>query len=158
MRSKVSSVTTVSVALVLWSLTAGALGRQPDAFDACAREPDSAQRLACFDRAITARRGSDQAAAPTPQAKDVRQPRKERPVHDEPAPSPAPIVARIVRVIPRGPYISAFELDNGEVWEQTEAVNFSARPRDEVTIRPGALGSFFLKGADGPSTRVRRVK
>ncbi|MGH8259930.1 MAG: hypothetical protein ACREUG_09585 [Steroidobacteraceae bacterium] len=63
----------------------------------------------------------------------------------------------MVRVIPRGPYISAFELDNGQIWVQAEAKDFWARPREKVTIRPGVLGSFFLK-ADGAEVRVQRVK
>lgn len=172
----------ISSALVLVALSAGALARQPDAFDACAREQDPAQRLACFDRETAARHATGQApaaatpgkpvsapkpattSAPIPSANsdvglDARQLRKERRERGEAAPAPpAPIAARVVRVIPRGPYISAFELDNGQIWEQSEAAKFSAMPRDEVTIRHGALGSFFLKRANGPSVRVHRVK
>ncbi len=176
-------IRTLSAALVIVLLSTGAIARQPDAFDACAREQDPAQRLACFDRETAARHTNQSAApaAPTqaaPASKptaaptaaptrssssdiglDARQLRKARRERGESEPPPpAPIVARVVRVIPREPLISAFELDNGQIWEQAEAMRFSAMPRDEVTIRHGMLGSFFLKGADGTSVRVHRLK
>ena len=37
-------------------------------------------------------------------------------------------------------------------------MNFPAKPQEEVTIRPGVLGAFFLKGADGSVVRAHRVK
>ena len=99
------------------------------------------------------------AAANSDVGLDARQARKERRERGEAEPTkPAPIVARVVRVIPRQPLISAFELDNGQIWEQSEAMRFSAEPQDEVTIRHGMLGSFFLKGAHGISVRVHRLK
>ncbi len=73
-------------------------------------------------------------------------------------PPPEPIEALIVKVIPRQPFISAFELDNGQIWEQSEAMKMTAEPREKVTIRQGVLGAFFLKAADGAVVRVRRVK
>jgi hypothetical protein len=176
-------IKTLSAALLIVSLSTGVTARQPDAFDACAREQDPAQRLACFDRE-TAARHTDQAAAPAARSQeapapkpsaapasaptrsessdvglDARQLRKARHDRGEPAPAPpAPIVARVVRVIPREPLVLAFELDNGQIWEQAEAMKFSAMPRDEVTIRHGMLGSFFLKGPGGTSVRVHRLK
>jgi len=90
---------------------------------------------------------------------DARQQRRERRQRGEPEPPPpAPIVARVVRVIPREPLISAFELDNGQIWEQSEAMKFSARPQEQITIRHGVLGAFFLKSADGAVVRAHRVK
>jgi len=174
-------IRTLSAALLIVSLSTGAIAQKPDAFDTCAREHDPAERLACFDRE-TAARHRDQAAAPAaphqeapapkpPAASaeprsvssdvglDYRHLRKAR--HDrgeQEPPPPAPIVARVVRVIPREPLIAAVELDNGQIWEQSEAAKFSAMPRDEVTIRHGMLGSFFLKGAHGTAVRVHRVK
>jgi len=99
------------------------------------------------------------AAANTDIGLDARQARKERRERGEPDPSrPAPIVARVVRVIPRQPLISAFELDNGQIWEQSEAMSFSAKADEQVTIRHGVLGAFFLKAADGSVVRAHRVK
>ena len=49
-------------------------------------------------------------------------------------------------------------LDNGQVWIQVPTgTRFSLRVGDEVTITPGALGSFLLrKGSSESSVRVRR--
>ena len=90
---------------------------------------------------------------------DARQLHRERRERGEAEPAPPPpIVARVLRVIPRGPHISAFELDNGQVWEQSEAEKFSVSPNEQITIRPGLLGAFFLKGADGNSVRAHRLR
>ena len=90
---------------------------------------------------------------------DARERRRERRERGEPEPPPpAAIVATIVRVIPREPLISAFELDNGQIWEQTESMKLATRAQEKVTIRPGVLGSFFLKSADGTVIRVHRVR
>lgn len=181
-------IRTISAALVILTLSTVAAAGQPDAFDACAREQVPAQRLACFDRATAARHAADQAPArntssqaatpsreasgPRPSSAtapnlsantdiglDARQPHEARRERGEPAIQPtAPIVARVMRVIPREPYISAFELDNGQIWEQSETARLSVMPQDEVTIRHGVLGSFFLKSAEGISVRVHRVK
>lgn len=148
--SRLPAVGTLSAALASWWLSTSVIARPPDAFDACAREQAPAKRLACFDQALAARHAADRPPARSAPARKAATPRA--------IAAGAPIVARIVRVIPREPYIAAFELDNGQIWEQSETMNFSARPRDEVTIRRGWLGSFFLKNADGISVRVHRVK
>jgi hypothetical protein len=89
-------------------------------------------------------------------ARQLHRQREERGEGEPPA--PGPIVAKVVKVIPRRPLISAFELDNGQVWEQTEAMDFPAAPQQEVTIRTGVLGAFFLKSATGAVVRVHRVR
>lgn len=65
----------------------------------------------------------------------------------------------LVKVIPRQPLISAFELDNGQIWEQSEAKRIIAASNQKVTISHGVLGAFFLKTADGTLVvRVHRLK
>jgi len=174
--------------MAIAALSSTAMAQQPDAFDACAPTQDPAVRLACFDHAVSARRATHRVAAAAPpiapapvarsapaaaaaaapgparaadpdvglDAREQRRQRAERGVPDQP-PSTA-IEATIVRVIPRGPLISAFELSNGQVWEQSESMKFSAEPRQTITIRPGLLGAFFLKNAAGVAVRVHRVK
>jgi hypothetical protein len=98
-------------------------------------------------------------ASPSDIGLDARERRKQRESRGEPDPAPAaPIEALIVKVITRQPLVSAFELDNGQIWEQSEAMNVTAVPNQKVTIRHGVLGAFFLKTADGAVVRVRRVK
>lgn len=89
-------------------------------------------------------------------AREARRQRALRGTADQSAPSR--IVATVVRVIARTPLISAFELSNGQIWEQAEAMKFSAEPQQTVTIRHGLLGSFFLKNAAGISVRVHRLE
>jgi hypothetical protein len=85
--------------------------------------------------------------------------RKQHEARGEPdPPPPSAITAKLVRVIARQPLISVFELDNGQVWEQSEAMKLSAEPPERVTISHGLLGAFFLKTAAGVVVRVRRVK
>lgn len=87
----------------------------------------------------------------------MRRQRAQRGEH-EPA-GPAPIEAVLLKVIQRQPLICAFELDNGQIWEQTEAMKIVAAPHQKVKISPGVLGAFFLKTADGRVVvRVHRLR
>ena len=168
----------IYAAVTIASLSTAAMAQQSDAYHACAAEKDSAARLACFDRVDSARypTPSGPSAAPAVSAApaaappastpanpdiglDARQARRERAQRGAPEPPPpTAIVATIVRVIERGPLISAFELSNGQIWEQSESIKFSADPRQTVTIRPGLLGAFFMKNAAGVSVRVHRLQ
>jgi hypothetical protein len=149
-------------------LSTAAMAQQSDVYHACAAEKDSTARLACFDRVDSARHPTSSApsvaaAASSPASPDIgldaRQARRERAQRGVPEPAPpAAIVATVVRVIERGPLISAFELSNGQIWEQSESMKFSAEPRQTVTIHPGLLGAFFLKNTAGVSVRVHRLQ
>jgi hypothetical protein len=175
-----AAVTSIYAAMTIALLSAVATAQQSDPYHACAAEKDSTARLACFDGVDSARHPTSSApsnapavsnapaAAPPPGRPadpdiglDARQARLERAQRGEPEPAPAQsavIVATVVTVIPRTPLISAFELSNGQIWEQAESMRFSAEPQQTVTIRPGLLGAFFLKNAAGDSVRVHRVK
>jgi len=91
---------------------------------------------------------------------DASELRRQRAERGEPPPTaPAPIEAMLVKVIPRQPLISAFQLDNGQIWEQSEAKRITAASNQKVTISHGVLGAFFLKTADGTLVvRVHRLK
>jgi hypothetical protein len=162
---------------VITSLSTAAVAQQSDAFDACASVQDSTARVACFDRAVAARHAVQGTASKSPPpvtaapapapAKatdstvglDARQVHKLQEARGEPKPPPtAPITARLVRIIPRQPLISAFELDNGQIWEQAESMKLAAQPQELITIRPGLLGAFFLKTAAGTVVRVHRLR
>jgi hypothetical protein len=176
-----AAIRAIYAAMTIALLSTGAMAQQSDPYHACAAEKDSTARLACFDRVDSARHPASSApsaaaavsimpaaapAASRPAADpdiglDARQARRERAQRGEPEPAPAQsalIVATVVTVIPRTPLISAFELSNGQIWEQAESMRFSAEPQQTVTIRPGLLGAFFLKNAAGVSVRVHRLK
>ena len=69
-----------------------------------------------------------------------------------------PIVARVVRVLPRPHSELAFVLDNGQTWEQAESMeSLDVKLRDSVTIKPGVFGAFFLNTPRNQRVRVHRI-
>jgi hypothetical protein len=87
-----------------------------------------------------------------------KQLRKLHPERDEPQQNAVLFEAQVVRVVSRRPLISAFELDNGQVWEQIETMEgLWVKPKETITIRHGLMGGFILKSADGHTVRVHRT-
>ena len=186
-------IVTLGFVLGLGLIPAGFAQSGPDAFDLCAREKDSAARLACFERAVAARHAAP-AAAPTsaavppstrtmpaaipppaaaaaatkaapahaPDSEIGLEHKQLRKLHPERAETPQNAVlfeAKVVKVLSRRPLISAFELDNGQVWEQIETLDgLWVKPGESITIRQGLMGGFLFKSADGHSVRVRRTQ
>ncbi len=69
------------------------------------------------------------------------------------------IVARIVAMThsPSGKLV--FELDNGQVWNETSSDGRSRiTTGDKVTIQPAAMGSYLMSGPTGRAIRVRRAR
>jgi hypothetical protein len=172
----------VSIVIALVPGPAAFAQPAPDAFDICARQQDPTARLACFDQQIAARRTARpastavpaRAAAPASAAVvvtanpvpataaestvglDAQQLHK---LHPESVKAAITVEGKVVSVIARRPLISAFELDNGHVWEQIETVDsLWVKPGETVSIREGTMGGFLLKTADGHVVRVKRIK
>lgn len=149
---------------------------RPDPLEACYQQPDGAPRLACFNKEMQRRQAAAAAgagtapapaAAPTVSAKkpaddnvglqgsDLRRKLKAQGVQPELV---RPIVAKVIRMVPRSHSETAFELDNGQTWQQAELVdNLDVRLQDTVTIKPGALGAFFLNTPRSQRVRVHRI-
>jgi hypothetical protein len=159
---------------------------KPDPLEACYQQPDGAPRLACFNRemqrrqaagsttvpaggAATTARQSSTAAAPAAPVSDakvaadtvglqgsaLRKKLKEEGVSSEPV---KPIVAKVVRMVPRPHSELAFVLDNGQTWEQVETLDgLNVKLEDTVTIKPGILGAFFLSTPRKQTIRVHRI-
>ena len=73
--------------------------------------------------------------------------------------APQPIVAAIAALRQRPGHMYYFELDNGQLWESTDAEpHLFLGPHETVRIKPGVLGAFFLKTQAGLSIRVHRVR
>lgn len=69
------------------------------------------------------------------------------------------MVAHVSKVIRRPGDTFGFELDNGQLWVQTQKqFGPPATPGQQVTITSGALGSFFLIYESGIRSRVMRVR
>ena len=74
-------------------------------------------------------------------------------------PPPKPISALVARADASPDHRFTVLLDNGQVWEQTQARSgFYLAPREAVTIGPGALGSFFMETSGHAFVRVRRIE
>jgi hypothetical protein len=82
---------------------------------------------------------------------------KEQGVETKPEPV-KPIVSTIVRLLPRPDNGYAFELDNGQTWEQAESKTLNVNPHDTVTIQPGVLGAFFMTTQRHQRVRVHRIR
>jgi len=187
--TRIASAALLLIGFAAPGLAATQAGPQtPDAFDACAKEKDASVRLACFERAVAARqaasapapavtaapasaaRATPPAASATTKAAPARAPDSEvglehkqlRKLHPERAEPPQNAVlfeAKVVKVLSRRPLISAFELDNGQVWEQLETMDgLWVKAGETITIRQGLMGGFLFKSADGHSVRVHRTQ
>lgn len=166
------------ISLGFFSTLALAQGK-PDPLEACYQQPDGAPRLACFNREMQRRQAAVSspsgvtasaplavAAAITPlpaaapdtvgmQGSELRKKLKAEGVTAEPV---KPIVAKVVRMVPRPHSVLAFVLDNGQTWEQVETLDgLNVRLQDTVTIKPGILGAFFLSTPRSQTVRVHRI-
>jgi hypothetical protein len=151
---------------------------------ACAALHADAERLPCFDREV-ARLGPASSTVPAstiapvaaaaPGAASVAPAPRALPTPEQsfglpPAklneryPAPAgseplrQLTARVVSVreLPLGNYV--IELDNGQTWRQIDTYfNLRLRPGAEITIKPGAIGSYWLSAA-GRGAHVKRIR
>lgn len=143
------------------------------AFLACAGEKDDARRLACFDAAVVHAKSQPagaEAAAPTAVAAvpaltkeerfglrgDLKQ---EKTKHVPELAELEELRAKVTQVAvkPYGQLI--LTLDNGQVWYEIQANSgIRVKAGDEVTIKPGALGSFSVVAPNGRSSKVTRSR
>jgi hypothetical protein len=114
----------------------------------CAEVRDSADRLACYDKAFGK-------PAQAPDAQFGLPPKQPSPEAAEPDTVTAAVTA--IRLLHDGKFVVT--LDNAQVWSQSE-INSQADVRvgDSVTVRRGALRSYLLVTKGGIATRVKRVK
>ena len=148
-----------------------------DPMEVCFRMTDAGARFACYDHEMQ-RRHTVAAPRPgiAPSAPAATAPPTSKPIDDtigldgrqlilkrkneglQPE-APQPIVAAIAALRQRPGHMYYFELDNGQLWESTDAEpQLFLGPHETVRIRPGVLGAFFLKTQAGLSIRVHRVR
>ena len=117
---------------------------------ACTQEHDDGKRLACFDRETVALPPLDR------EQKEVgvsfgliEKPNAARPQKE---------TDRVAAIIQRPNGAATFSLENGQLWRATDQQYIPVHVGDSVTIRAGALGSFWLSAAGSNRTvRVTRV-
>ena len=70
-----------------------------------------------------------------------------------------PVSATVARLVRVSATEYAFQLDNGQIWQQTDSrPGLSVRVNDRVTINPGIFGDFFFTTADRQRIRVKRIR
>jgi hypothetical protein len=126
-----------------------------DRVRACVTEADDAERLACYDFAIgRSKPGQNEDLGVTGELLRQRQ-RQAAP----PASPPQEMSGKIVAISKRPYGKFVVTLDNGQVWAQSEVLDFSLELGDVVTIRRGVLGALWMvKGNHHAQTRVERIK
>ena len=135
-------------------------GQDLKAAQACAPLSDDAARLKCYDAAMGIVKPAPGAAmklpAPTPDG-----PRSKAnfgddgQLHAEPKPTlPKSLTVQVRAVVPLADGLYRLTLDNGQVWDTTQADSALAfRAGDGVTISRGMLGSYRIC-LEGHSTSV----
>jgi hypothetical protein len=136
-----------------------------DSLIACSQLIADAERLACFDREVTAIRNngpsSPRSVAPTAEQAFGLTSKEMLGLEARPgeAPPPTELHAHLVRVSRSTADRQAFILDNAQTWQQIELdPDFAVRIGQEVTISKGALGSFWLAIDSHRATRVKRIQ
>jgi hypothetical protein len=72
---------------------------------------------------------------------------------------PDALSARVKSVSERALGELRIELDNGQVWVETDKhTGTPVVPGEAITVKPGRLGSYFLSRQSGPTLRVKRLQ
>jgi hypothetical protein len=161
------------LAAVCAAFASAADAASDEALAACRAVKDSAARLACYDALPLAARPAPGApvrpapavpAPPSPPAPAAAPVESESSRFGLPAntrPAPLEYVESHIEGHFSGWYAGTrIRLANGQVWQVTDGTSrFADVDNPKVTVRRGALGSFFLD-IDGvnPAPRVRRVE
>ena len=160
----------------------------PDSLRACAALNSDRARLKCYDDAMAAlgvaraaKEGAPSSASAAAQVATSSAPatsksaarsvapedfgldattlRKQRGEADPASTPPPQLVARVKSVGRRARGELSIELDNGQIWAETQRrAGASVSVGDTVTIRPGTLGSYFLSTHSGYALRVTRIQ
>ena len=158
----------------------------PQSIADCASQKRDATRLACFDREVAKLTQPAKSVVPTPV--DPTSPGPSAPIvateqHKNLSPkddefgvsgdlarkraqatksvnAPLQELHASITGIKSKPYGElVLELDNGQVWEQTEKKStFIIKAGEQIVINQHKLGSFFLTSASGAVCRVRRTR
>lgn len=141
---------------------------QLEALMRCQGEADAAKRLACYDGAVSAMQTAVESGDLRVQDKaEVQRLRlwnfgkSSLPVEQLAKEDEIDMLAlKIVAVTPAGDSQWRFELENGQVWQHTEASTHFRAPKvgSTLTIKKAALGSYLVKVDDSRVARAKRIR
>lgn len=151
---KINKCCVIAAALIL--AHGPALGDESviDRMRTCAGEADEAKRLACYDFQMgRSKIGQNEDLGVTGEL--LRQKQKQAGIATAP---PDDMAGKVVGIANRGFGKFVVTLDNGQVWAQQEAPDFTVRVGDLITIRRGVLGALWMVNSkDHRQARVRRI-
>lgn len=152
----------VCVGLVLAGASCGrvalASSGVPEALQACAQEHDDSRRLACYDREMARLTSASEKSFGLSGAQERKLEPPPPPEAREKA-KPQALSSTVAAVSMRGDGRQVIRLANGETWVQGEAYEtFRVNVGDNVTVKHGTLGSFYMYVPSGLATRVTRVR
>lgn len=132
----------------------------PPALRQCVAERDDMRRLACFDAEMA--RLAQLPSPPTPEQKFGARGELARDMDRKATPDEPPLerlTATAAQIVTLAGGELRVTLDNGQVWQQlATGERFRLKVGDQVTIKPGVLGSYFLEGPYRRSMKVKRLK
>jgi len=157
-----------SMCLLSILIAAGAMAdepapsRVPPELRSCVGIQRSAERLACFDRAVAVLAGrAEPTAAPSPEStfglNASPEPLAAAATQAERQDLPA-LTAKVVKLGHADDGSAVIVLDNGQSWRQLSSRDTLLKVGDEVTINRGALGSFQMVVPSGRSAKVKRTQ
>jgi hypothetical protein len=115
----------------------------------CTEESNDTKRLACYDLEMRrTKRAADFGSEALPR----------KPSHEPAASGSNDLTAKVQAITQRTYGKLVVTLDNGQVWEQQEMLDFSLNVGDVVTIKHGLLGSFWMTNPSHERTRILRTK
>jgi len=160
----VNKILSAAIAILLVAVAHAEEGRVPEEIRSCAPLRNNAERLACFDRAVSFLTSShaEGAALPPPSAESMfgiksSEPSKKETEHKDERKQVEGIRAKI-KNLSFGSDGAIIELDNGQTWHQISGGALLLKTGDEVKIARGALSSFNITVPSGRIAKVRRVQ
>jgi len=163
-------VTTLTRSRTLTAMVANLLlanavgGPEPAASNpasACTTLRNDRERLACYDRAMAYHADGQHDAHPLPESmfgvnrEMTHATSANEESHREAIDS---ITARVKALRKSAQGAQIIELDNGQVWLQTQGSELLLAPNDPITISRGAMSSFRISTPSQRSARVKRVQ
>jgi hypothetical protein len=128
----------------------------------CGVVAEKEERIACYDRLNPPRAPAPESAPAKVAEFGLSDEMKRRQQESERAAGRAPsttMEARVQNVSERPHGELLLELDNGQIWAQTERrAGTLIRVGESVTISRGALGSYQLVASSGASAWVKRIQ
>jgi hypothetical protein len=124
----------------------------PPGMRVCQQMKDDAERLACYDRELAAHTVAPEKTFGL-NAEKTRETQKIKTAVEAPS-----VAAKVTAITHRPHGELVYTLDNGQVWAQLLAAESRIEVGNTVSVKPGAMGSFFLYSPSGLATRVKRVQ